>query len=361
MPERRWRRVAPEGAVEVVLTGRRAEVARRLCRRLLAGKVMRWESLAGLTADGADRVDVERTVCALIDGGLVEVAERRDRAGDFRPYLLRAAGGAEARLRELAGEDRRAAEVRADRTRRLVAALREMAARPGVLPVPARTLVQRALGGTKVIRVSDFRAEIEEAFDLPLDALVRDHTAAVLSAGPVRLRFQGRSIDLAALVPWTAIPEPVLDGPPDIEVDAEEVLTIENLTPFETLSFRGEARGRVLVFTSGFLGRAERRWLALLVRTGRVRTVRHWGDIDPGGLAIFRDLSALVESVSGKVRVETFRMEATALSNPAAVPLTPRDRVRLEAWVADPEAPLKDLARAMLDAGRKLEQEALLL
>ncbi len=361
MPERRWRCVGPDGAIEIVLTGRQTEIARRLGRRLLAGTIMRWESLAGMVADGADRIDVERTARALIDAGLVEVAERRDGAGDFRPYQLRMAGGAEARLREIVGYDPRAAEIRADRARRLIDALSEMAAQPEALPVPARTLVQRALGGTKVVRVGDYRAEIEAAFDLPLDSIVRDHTAAVLTTGPFRIRFQGRVIDGMASVPWTAIPEPVLSGAADIDVDADEILTIENLTPFETLSFRGEALGRILVFTSGFLGRAERRWLELLIRTGRIRQIRHWGDIDPGGLAIFRDLAALVANVSREVRVETWRMEPTALSHVAAVPLTIRDRARLQAWNAEPAAPLQELARAMLDVDRKLEQEALLV
>lgn len=351
----------PEGAVEIVLTGRQADIARRLGRRLLAGTTMRWDSLASMAGEGADRIDVERTAHALIEAGLVEVAERRDRAGDFRPYQLRMAGGAEIRLRELVGDDPRAAEIRANRAQRLIATLGEMAVQPGALPVPARTLVQRALGGTKVVRVSDFRTEIEEAFELPLDALVRDHTAAVLTTGPFRIRFQGRLIDGMASVPWTAIPEPVVSGAADIELDAQEILTIENLTPFETLSFRGESQRRVLVFTSGFLGRAERRWLELLIRNGRVCRVLHWGDIDPGGLAIFRNLAALVEGASGKVRVETWRMEAADLSNPAAVRLTPRDRARLQEWIADPKAPLQELAHAMLAVDRKLEQEALLV
>jgi hypothetical protein len=361
MPERRWRRVQPEGAVEIVLAGHGTEIAKRIGRRLLGGATMRWQSLAGVAPAGADRIDAERTVHALIDAGLVEVAERRDKAGDFRPYMLRMAEGAEDRLGRLVGDDPRSAELRAERARRLIESLAAMAKQPDALPVPARALVQRALGNTKVVRVGDFRAEIEEAFDLPLDALVRDHTAAVLSTGPFRIRFQGRVIDGLASQPWTAIPEPVLAQATGIELDADEILTVENLTPFETMAFRGEAGGRILVFTSGFLGRAERRWLEMLIRTGQVRRIRHWGDIDPGGIAIFRDLAALVAAASQSVRVESWRMETSALSHAAAVPLTARDRSRLQAWIADPAAPLQELARAMLASDRKLEQEALLV
>lgn len=101
--------------------------------------------------------------------------------------------------------------------------------------------------------------------------------------------------------------------------------------------------------------------LELLIRTGQVRRIRHWGDIDPGGIAIFRDLAALVVAASPAVRVESWRMEPSALSHAAAVPLTARDRSRLQAWIADPAAPLQDVARAMLASDRKLEQEALLV
>jgi len=360
MPERRWRTVRPEGAVEVVLAGTQVEVARKLARRLLDGKTLRWDSLSRLAPSGGDRVDVERTVAALIEGGLVDVGERRDRAGDFRPYQFRLSEGAEDRLRRLAGDDPRAADLRAGRARRLVDALAVMAGQPGVLPVPARTLVQRALGNTKVVRVSDYRAEIEAAFELPLDSLVRDHAVAVLTTGPFRIRFRDRTIDGMASLPWTAIPEAVLREAQAVEVDADEVLTIENLTPFETLSYRGDTGGRILVFTSGFLGRAERKWLEHLVGSGRIRRVLHWGDIDPGGLAIYRDLADLVARASPAVQVEPWKMEPKLLSHSAAVPLTPRDRERLDNWVADATAPLQDIARSMLLDGKKLEQEALL-
>jgi len=361
MAERRWRAVRPEGAVEIVLTGAQAEVARRLARRLVEGATLRWESLSRLVPPGGDRVDVERTVAALAEGGLIEVGERRDAAGDFRPYQLRMAPGAEERLRRLAGDDPRAAEVRAVRARRLVETLAAMAGQPGVLPVPARTLVQRALGNTKAVRVSDYRDEIEEAFDLPLDALVRDHAAAVLTTGPFRIRFRDRFIDGMASLPWTALPEPVLRGIQALDCEADEVLTIENLTPFETLSCRGDTAGRILVFTSGFLGRAERGWMEVLVGSGRIRRVLHWGDIDPGGLAIYRDLADLVVRTSPAVQVGPWKMDAKRLSHPGAVPLTPRDRERLARWLEDAAAPLQDVARAMLHTDRKLEQEALLL
>ncbi len=361
MPERRWRSVSPEGAAEVLLTVAQTDIARRLTRRLLDGKIMRWDSLARLAPAGLDRLDVERTAKALFHGGLVEIAERRDAKGDFHPYQIRKSGDADEALRRLAGEEARAADVRFERASRLIAALEEMARQPGVLPVPARTLVQRALGNTKIVRVADYRAEIEAAFEVPLDTVVRDHTAAVLTSGPFRFSFRGAAIDGRISHPWTAIPEPVLRDLVDLTVEADEILTVENLTPFETLSFRGEATGRVLLFTSGFLGRAERRWLEILVRAPRVRRVVHWGDIDPGGLAIYRDIADLVARVAPDVNVSPWQMDAEALEHPAAVPLTARDRIRLERWVADTEAPLQGVAQAMLASGRKLEQEALLL
>ena len=117
----------------------------------------------------------------------------------------------------------------------------------------------------------------------------------------------------------------------------------------------------VLVFTSGFLGRAERAWLARVAAVPGVKRVRHWGDLDPGGLLIYRQIRDLLAEAAPAVTLEPYRMDASALLHPAAAPLSERDRERLSAYLAAPDPPLTALAEAMLERGVKLEQEALLL
>lgn len=366
---RRWRSgpLAPAPGSRIrQLSLEEMETARRLVRHLTQeeGRTLRWSTLARYAGRGQDRLDVERTVELLVEAGLLQVKERRDRRGDFEPYLVRLSPGREAAAADAVGftPEPSLAELHAERARCLVQTLRSLVQQDGALPVPARALVQQALGNTKLVQVADFRAEIEAAFDLPLETLVRDHTAAVLTAGAVRYRFRGRPMDARSSAPWLAILEPVLRELTDLELDAQEVITLENLTPFETLSYEGLAdHGAVLVFTSGFMGRAERSWIERLAGHPSIRRFRHWGDIDPGGLLIFRSLYRLVKNIAPEMEVRPWRMDPELLRHPQAVPLTPRDRSRLESYLADSDNPLLPLARAMLDEDRKLEQEVLLL
>ena len=99
--------------------------------------------------------------------------------------------------------------------------------------------MQQALGDSKRVRVADYRTEIEAAFELPMEQLVRDHCAAVLTTGKIRYRFNGLSMDARASSPWLAVTEPVIEGLSHLEVGAVEVITVENLTPFEALALRG--------------------------------------------------------------------------------------------------------------------------
>lgn len=362
-----WRG-APSGGVSGWRAGEapeseRAAIARlldRLCER--EGKTLQWRSLARLAPSGMDQLDMERLVEGLVARGWLQVKERRDPRGNVEPYLLRATPGMVADLRQqvecLIGPDRSPGSGRADR---LIAALRNLMAREDALPVPARALVQLAFGDTKAVRVRDFRADIEHAFETPLEDLVRDHAASVLTAGPLGYHFRGRPVDARASFPWLAIPEPVLVELDDLRIDAAEVVTVENLTTFEALVHDGLAERAVVVFTSGFLGRAQRRWMTLLARNPAIRAVRHWGDLDPGGLLIYRTLKRLIAGANPAVPLRPWRMDPPLLDHPLAVPLTPHDQHRLHAYLADPSTPLRALARAMLESDHKLEQEALLL
>lgn len=362
-----WRSAPADGAAGW-RAGEASEAERTTVTRLLdrlserEGRILQWRSLARLAPAGMDRLDVERLVEGLVARGWLQVKERRDPRGNAEPYLLRATPGMVGDLRRqverLLGQARSPAEGRADR---LIAALQTLMARDDALPVPARALVQLAFGDTKAVRVRDFRADIEHAFETPLEDLVRDHAAAVLTAGPLSYTFRGRPVDARASFPWLAIPEPVLVELADLRIDATEVVTVENLTAFEALVHDGLADRAVVVFTSGFLGRAQRRWVTQLVRHPAIRAVRHWGDLDPGGLMIYRTLQRLIAGANPAVPLRPWRMDPPLLDHPLAIPLTPHDQHRLQAYLTDPGTPLRPVARAMLESDRKLEQEALLL
>ena len=349
--ERRWRTGAPVPRGLPRPRPEAEEAADKVVRALAAGAQMRWSTLTRYAKGDLDVVDVEAAVWRRVERGELQVGERRDRRGDVRPYALRLAEGVELARAET--------DSPAERERRLVTTLRQMVEAGASLPIPARTLVQQAFGDTKAMRVRDHRAAIEAAFDAALEDLVRDHTASVLAHGPFRWERGGHRGDARAFVPWVALPEPVLADMTALEVEASEVVTVENLTAFEDLVHEGVSRTTIVVFTSGFLGRAQRIFLQRLLGAG-IRTVRHWGDIDPGGLYIYRDLLRLVTEVAPSVAVSTWRMTPDLLDHPAAQPLTPHDRRRLESFLDDATCPQRDLASAMRVRGTKLEQEALL-
>ena len=342
------------------------DVARRLVARLLAreGTTLRWASLARLAPAGLDSLDVEEVVAVLRCAGLVQVKVRDNPRGDPEPYMLRLSPGQGQHARQAVDLEASTGPgaAHAERGRLLVEALRRLMEVEDTLPVPGRALVQLALGDSKRVRVADYRAEIEAAFELPMEQLVRDHCAAVLTAGKIRYRFNGLSMDARASSPWLAVTEPVIEGLSHLEVGAVEVITVENLTPFEALALRGNAHNdAVLVYTAGFLGRAERAWCRRLARHDAVRRFRHWGDLDAGGLYIYRDLERLLAQAAPDKELSPWRMEPELLDHELAVPLTDRDRARLIAYLKEPSSPLRPLARAMLHRDLKLEQEALLL
>lgn len=120
---------------------------------------------------------------------------------------------------------------------------------------------------------------------------------------------------------------------------------------FEEEARRGLDPGTIALYVSGFAGRVERKLLDRFVAAG-VRRVDHWSDLDVGGLRILRQIRSLIG-----VTVCPYRMEPALLDHLPTQPLTDSDKAALITWVADTDAPDRDLARALLASGRKAEQE----
>ncbi|MEZ4267615.1 MAG: DUF2220 family protein [Myxococcota bacterium] len=336
------------------------EAARRLLGRLSDGRLLRWSTLHRFAPRGGDALDAERLAARLERAGWVAIQRRRARDGDPVPQSLALADGARDAVRAWLGPE---AAPKAGRADRLVDALRTWLAEGHEPPIPARVLAQLAAGTTKSVRPREHCAAIEAAFGRDYDALVSEHATAVLTTGPVSWRFGDYHVDARAFEPWVAIPEPVLTQMTDLRLGARVLVTVENQTPFEALAAETGEEPRILVYTGGFPGRAVRAWIRRLVESGEIAEVRHWGDLDPGGLRIFDDVAALVAQASPACALTAtvaWRMEAALLEHPAAVPLTSEDRRALEQRLESGTRPLAEVAEAMLQCGMKLEQEALL-
>ena len=339
------------------LSPAQADLIERLVRRLIDLRPMRWTTLRGFARRGLDLIDVESTVSALHQAGWVEIRRRRDRSGTLQATQLRLAEGAIDAASRFLGE--RTPSERQQLVDQLVQGLRDLRAAPRP-PIPERVFVRRLLGQTKVVRLRDLRVALEGAVGCRLEELVRFHVDSVLTAGPVRYRIRGVNVDLRGSAPWTAVTEAASAELSDVVIEGTvELVTIENQTVFESLLYEGLAKTAVVVFTAGYLGTVQRNWIASLVGAG-VRRVRHWGDLDPWGLDIYRDLRDWLRTVDPDVVVEPWRMGPAPLERADTQKLTSEDWVKLHRYLALKDAPLRETAEAMRRLGRKLEQEALL-
>ena len=350
------------------------------CERLLRharGHARRWSGAGRAAGPGVDQIEAERRLAALVAAGLVEIHERRDRRGDWTPYEWRLTAAGEAvvaepvddadatirawlaqtspfeahpalvRLREwltAGAPDAAATEVR-------VALAIGADLRDGRRP-RGRLVSIRVRGDSKAVRIDDHRALLEAVFEVPLEELVPPLAPAVLLAGALRLVVAGNEVDPGWSRPWVALPPETVAALDAVRTRATRLVTVENLLPFEEVARAGLPPDTIAFYTGGFPGRAERAVLDALVVAG-IERVDHWGDLDVGGLRILRYLRDTLP-----IPVHPFRMDPALLDRLPTRPLTTRDREALEAWLADPEAPAHPLARALLAANAKAEQES---
>lgn len=353
--------------------------------RLLAqakGHTCQWDRAGRAAGAGIDQVDAERLLWALVDAGLVTIQERRTRAGDWEPYRWsltpagEALGKSDVDAPDIAGylaaadglEDpdlvhpvlqsiRQAFETAliSAPSRYNPMALRLAMAigqelRKGRMP-RGRLLAVDVGGHTKAVRVADHRAELEVILGCPLEEVVRLQGRAVYLFGPLRFYIGPHQIHGTWSRPWLALTPETIAEWKGLEVQADRLLTIENLTAFEEEVRAGLPEGTIALYTGGFPGSLERQVMQALVDAG-IRHVDHWGDLDLGGLRILRHLQTLLP-----VPVRPFRMDPALLEQLPTQPLTERDRIGLVQWLQDPEAPCHTLAQTMLERDQKAEQE----
>ncbi len=379
------RRAVPDGASRRWLagdgTGKTPDWAPALLR-LARGKTKRFASTAkSLGIKGVDQVTVERRLYLLLDAGLIEIHERRDRRGDFEPYGWRLTEAALALLDELdtrddvsrlierflndpvAGCDHPLVDAARrwlpskgaghPRASRILISIAEALSR-GEWPTE-RGVSLAAFGDTKAVRVSAYPEVVGEVLGLPPEQVVRRPGQAVYAYGPFAFSVGRQRIGGDWSRPWIALTLETLDRMTGLTVAADRLLTVENLTPFEEEVRAGLPPRTIALYTGGFPGEPEIRLATMLLRAG-VEQVAHWGDLDLGGLRIFRHLQRRLSSP-----VVPHRMSPDLLGRLPTAPLSPADRHGLTAWLEDDANPLRELAAALLEKNCKAEQEGWLL
>ena len=139
-----------------------------------------------------------------------------------------------------------------------------------------------------------------------------------------------------------------LDRIESIRVNAERVVTIENLTSYEDF----HDIGTVKIYTGGFVSFPERSLLAKVYEDNPDREYLHWSDIDCGGIRIFRHIRNYIPTVM------PYRMDISTLKDGKEywTPLTDNDRKYLESCTDG--GLFHSLAEYMLEQDAKLEQES---
>lgn len=359
-------------------------VAGALLRRATGKEVRARGFFGALAAQGLPGSVAEPTLDALMRGGIVRLRERTRgrRVLDTVVLLdcmaleeLARPGEREARNRELAAalgsldgldhpvvEDaRRVLDEESLRFSpaliRAVAAVARHAAGGEVLA--ERVFAARYLGSSKAL--GPLRLALERLLG-PLASLgIREGGGLVLIGGPCRIGIAAGEkgvpiglLDVGVFTPYVGISREAALGVEWVTLPPAGLVAVENLSAFEACC-RGEVSelaDAAFVWTAGYPGRAVR---ALVEAASRRARVRAWADLDLDGVRIAR-------IVAGWARDCGFhRMEPENASAFTGLPLALRARVAVARDLAmHPGEPLAETLRAILTAGRWVEQEEML-
>lgn len=175
--------------------------------------------------------------------------------------------------------------------------------------------------------------------------------------GAVSYRIDdGPAISTAAQIYGTMFNKQTLENAVPISiVGIRQIMTIENKANYEKMQFRPDT---LYIFCHGFFSPPERKFLSRVVELAGTDTEYfHWGDMDYGGIRIFKFLqkNLFPKLKPWKMDVTDYKM---ALQMGASISLETDKRERFEHMDAGVLTPLKE---AILKNGKEIEQELLLL
>ena len=175
--------------------------------------------------------------------------------------------------------------------------------------------------------------------------------------GAVSYRIDdGPAISTAAQIYGTMFNKQTLENAVPISiVGIRQIMTVENKANYEKMQFRPDT---LYIFCHGFFSPPERKFLSRVVALAGTDTEYfHWGDMDYGGIRIFKFLqkNLFPKLKPWKMDVTDYKM---ALQMGASISLETDKRERFEQIDAGVLTPLKE---AILKNGKEIEQELLLL
>ena len=166
--------------------------------------------------------------------------------------------------------------------------------------------------------------------------------------GQGEISLCGQKIDFSSMRGDLALSSDMLADIDNISVFGSAVVTIENLTTFNSFN----CNDSFAIYLGGYHNQCRRRFIMRVHAQNPDKLYLHFGDIDAGGFYILRHL----RDMTG-IRFMPYRMDVETLKANLkyAKPLTENDRKRLLALV---DSEFGETVSYMLEHNCKLEQEA---
>lgn len=220
-----------------------------------------------------------------------------------------------------------------------------------------RKFSEKVLGDTKKLEkyknkiyhiIKDFYDDsienVDDAFEL---FYIRKNPAYVYLKGNAILQINEQIIDLNEMNHYFVLPSICIKDLKIKNIDAKQIMTIENLTSFHDVSLKDT----FYIFTNGFHNHAIEAFLKCLYDfLGESVNYFHFGDIDAGGFHIYESLRKKTQ-----IPFQTYKMNIEMLKRykDYTKPLTQNDRKRLLSF----KGSQNEVIEYMLKNNVKLEQE----
>lgn len=237
-----------------------------------------------------------------------------------------------------------------DRVVRVLAALARLIHRGDIRP--ARAFSTEVLGDSKAL--ASVRARIERLVG-PLERLgIRDTGSAVLIGGRGKIAINAAPVDISSYR-YLGFASQDLDGASILELPAQGVLVVENLTAFHSCIEQLASQPVMIVWSGGFPSAGVLRVLQLAAAMSA--RIRVWCDLDLGGVRIARLIHEHTKGLAQPALMSPELVTSALVFQPLSSDQTSRIKRDLE---TRPTALLGNTLRALLERSAWVEQEALL-
>ena len=167
--------------------------------------------------------------------------------------------------------------------------------------------------------------------------------------GNGQITISGQVIDLGGLDGDLGLSSALLDNIEDVKVLASKVITIENLTTFNSYT----DKDAFAIYLGGYHNSIRRKLIRKIYEMNLGKVYYHYGDIDAGGFSILLDLRLKtgISFVPFNMDIETLKKYSSF-----AKQLTENDKTRLKHLLG---GEFDEVVKYMLENNCKLEQEAI--